>query len=68
MEDSQRTYNHEYEVRRISNNIGDEGTDSNGHGESKEERMNLVKTIKFLQKDIQSYKVDNEWLMKSKEE
>ena len=30
--------------------------------------MNLVETIKGLQKDVQSYKVDNERLMKSKEE
>jgi hypothetical protein len=29
--------------------------------------MNLVETIKSLQKDVQSYKVDNERLMKSKE-
>jgi hypothetical protein len=30
--------------------------------------MNLVNTIKNLQKDVQSYKVDNDRLMKSKEE
>jgi hypothetical protein len=30
--------------------------------------MNLVKAIKSLQKDIQSYKVDNDKLMKDKEE
>jgi hypothetical protein len=29
--------------------------------------MNLVETIKSLQRDVQSYKVDNERLMKSKE-
>jgi uncharacterized protein YoxC len=34
---------------------------------SKEECMNLVETIKGLQKDVQRYKVDNERLMKSKE-
>jgi hypothetical protein len=44
-------------------NIGDEGTNSNGHGESKEKSMNLVKTIKILQKDIKIYR-----LMKFKEE
>jgi hypothetical protein len=32
MEDAQRTYNHEYEVRKTYEKIGDEGTDSNGHG------------------------------------
>jgi hypothetical protein len=29
--------------------------------------MNLVETIKSLQRDVQSYKVDNERLMKAKE-
>jgi hypothetical protein len=36
-------------------NLGNEGTNSNGHGEGKEENMNLVETIKSLQKDVQSY-------------
>jgi hypothetical protein len=49
-------------------NMGNEGTNSNGHGEGKEENMNLVETIKSLQKDVQSYKDDNERLMKSKEQ
>jgi hypothetical protein len=49
-------------------NIGDEGTNSNGHGEVKEEIMDLVRTIIFLQKDVQSYKADNDRLMKAKEE
>ena len=48
-------------------NMGNEGTKSNGHGEGKEERMNLVETINILQKEVQSYKIDNERLMKSKE-
>jgi hypothetical protein len=30
--------------------------------------MNLVETIKSLQRDVQSYKVDNERLMKAKEQ
>jgi hypothetical protein len=47
--------------------MGNEGTKSNRHGEEKEESMNLVETIKNLQKDFQIYKVDNERLMKSKE-
>jgi hypothetical protein len=40
----------------------------NGHGEGKEEDMNMVETIKNLQKDVQSYKVHNEMLMKAKEQ
>jgi hypothetical protein len=58
----------EDEVRRMYANIGDEGIDSNGHGEAKEESMNLVKTIIFFQKDVQSYKDDNDRIMKAKEE
>jgi hypothetical protein len=48
--------------------MGNERTESNGHKEGKEESMNLVETIKSLQKYVQSYKVDNERLMKSKEQ
>jgi hypothetical protein len=33
-------------------NIGNEGINSNGHGEDNEDRMNLVETIKSLQNDI----------------
>jgi hypothetical protein len=47
--------------------MGNEGTNSNGHREGKEENMNLVETIKSFQKDVQRYKADNERLMKSKE-
>jgi hypothetical protein len=68
MEYAQGAYNHEYEIRGMYVNIGNEGTNSNGHGEGKEESMNLVETIKILQKDVQSYKDDNERLMKSKEQ
>jgi hypothetical protein len=47
--------------------MGNECTNSNGHGEGKGDSMNLVETIKSIQKDVQSYKVDNEMLMKDKE-
>jgi hypothetical protein len=36
--------------------MGNEGTNSNEHGEGKEESMNLVETIKSFQKDVLSYK------------
>jgi hypothetical protein len=67
MEYAQGDYNHEDEIRGMYVNMGNEGTNSNGHGEGKEESMNLVETIKSLQKDVQSYKDDNERLMKAKE-
>ena len=36
-----------------------EGTNSNGHGEERDENLNMVGTIKNLQKDVQSHKADN---------
>ena len=47
--------------------LGMEGTNSNEHGEERNEDMNMAETIKNLQKDIQSHKVDNGRLMKAKE-
>ena len=47
--------------------LGMEGTDSNGHGEGKEEDINVAKTIRKLQTNVQSHKDDNERLMKAKE-
>jgi hypothetical protein len=44
-----------------------EGTNSNGHGDERNENMNMAETIKNLQKDVQIHKEDNERLMKSKE-
>jgi hypothetical protein len=47
--------------------MGNEGTNSNVHAEGKEESMNLVETIKSLQRDVLIHKADNESLMKAKE-
>jgi hypothetical protein len=44
-----------------------EGTNSNRHGEGKDENMNMVEIIRNLQKDVQSHKTNNERLMKAKE-
>ena len=38
------------------------------HGEGRDENMNMVETIKNLQKDVQSHKADNERLMRVKEQ
>ena len=67
MEYAHEAYNHEDQIKGMYVNMGNEGTNSNGHGEGKEESMNLVETITSLQKDAQSYKVYNERLMKSNE-
>jgi hypothetical protein len=48
--------------------LGMGGMNSNGHGKGKDDNMNMVETIRKLKKDVQSHKVDNESLMKSKEQ
>jgi hypothetical protein len=47
--------------------LGIEGTNSNGHGEERDENMNMVETIRNLQKDVQIHKDDNERIMMAKE-
>jgi hypothetical protein len=47
--------------------LGIEETTSNGHGEGRDENMNMEETIKILQKDVQSHKDDNERIMRAKE-
>jgi hypothetical protein len=42
--------------------LGIEGTNSNEHGDERNENMNMVETIKNLQKDVQIHKADNESL------
>jgi hypothetical protein len=44
-----------------------EGTNSNGHGEERNENMNMAETIKKLHKDVQIHKDNNERLMRAKE-
>jgi hypothetical protein len=48
--------------------LGIEGTNSNGHGDERNENMNMEETIKNLQKDVQSHKDNNERLMKDKDQ
>jgi hypothetical protein len=48
--------------------LGIEGTNSNGHGEERNENMNMEETIKIFQKDVQIDKDDNERLMRAKEQ
>jgi hypothetical protein len=62
MEHVQRAYNHDDEFRDLYVGLGVDGT------KSKEEHIKLVETIKGLQKYVQSHKVDNESLMKAKEQ
>jgi hypothetical protein len=66
MEYAQGTYSQEYDIRGMNVHLGIEGTKSNGHGEGRDENMNMVETIKNLQKDFQSHKSYNESIMISK--
>jgi predicted RNase H-like nuclease (RuvC/YqgF family) len=68
MDEAWGTYSQEYEIRGMDVHLGIEGTNSNGHGEGRDENMNMVETIKKLQKDVQSHKDDNERLMKANEQ
>jgi hypothetical protein len=67
MEEEHGTYNQEDEIRGMDVHMGIEGTNSNGHGEGKDENMNMEETIKNLQKDVQSQKYNNERIMRAKE-
>jgi hypothetical protein len=62
MEDVHRTCSLDDEFGDLYVDLGVDGT------KSREERLNLVKTIKGLQKDVQSYNADKERLMKAKEQ
>jgi hypothetical protein len=68
MEEAKGTYSHEDEIRGMDVHLGIEGTNSNGHGEGRDENMNMDAIIKNLQEDFQSHKVDNERLMRAKEQ
>jgi hypothetical protein len=48
MEDAHETYCQEDEMRGMDFHLGIEGTNSNGHGEGRDENMNMVETIKIL--------------------
>ena len=67
MEEAQGTYNQGDEIRGMDVHLGIEGTNSNGHGEGRDENMNMVETIKNLEKDVQRHKYDNEMIMRAKE-
>jgi hypothetical protein len=67
MEEAQGNYNQEEDIRGMDVHLVIEGTNSNGHGDERDENMNMEETIKNVQNDVQSHKADNERLTKSKE-
>jgi hypothetical protein len=63
MEDAQGSYGHEEEIRGLHTNMGNAETESN----ERRDRKDHV-TMRILQKEVQSYKADNEKIMKAKKE
>jgi hypothetical protein len=63
MEDAQGSYIHEEEVKGLHVNMGNAETESNGH-RSRVEPVELVETMRSLQKEVQSYREDNERMMR----
>jgi predicted RNase H-like nuclease (RuvC/YqgF family) len=68
LEEAQGNYSQEDDIRGMDVHLGIEGTNSNGHGDERNENMNMEETIKNLQKDVQSHKDDNERLMRDNEQ
>ena len=46
MEEAQGIYSQQDESRGMDVHLGSEGTNSNGHGDERNENMNMVETIK----------------------
>jgi hypothetical protein len=67
MEETWRHYSQQDESRGMNVHLDIEITNSNGHGEERDQNLNIVETIKNLQKDVQTHKVDNERIMRAKE-
>jgi hypothetical protein len=63
MEDAQGSYNHEEEIRGLHTSMGNVETESNERRDMKE-----PVTMRSLQKEVQSYKANNEKIMKAQEE
>jgi hypothetical protein len=52
MEDSQRTYSQEDDIRGMDVHLGIEETNFNGHGDERNENMKMAETIKNLQNNV----------------
>jgi len=50
------------ELRGLNDTVGNEEVNFDGHGERKES-AELAETVKSLQKEVQSYKADNERML-----
>jgi hypothetical protein len=63
MDDAQGYYSHKDEILGLHISLGNAETKSNGH-KSGVELMELIETMRSLHKEVQSYKVDNERLIR----
>jgi hypothetical protein len=52
MEDAERNYIQEDDIRGMDVHLGIEGTNSNGHGEGRDENMNMVEITFALLKAL----------------
>ena len=64
MEYAQGSYNHGDEIKGLHINLENVETESNRH-RSKVEPMELIETMRSLQKEVQSYRADNEELIRA---
>jgi hypothetical protein len=67
MEDSKGSYNNEYDIRGLHVNMGNVEFESNGH-RRKLEAVELVETMRSLQKEVHIYRVDNDRMIISQED
>jgi hypothetical protein len=67
MEDAQGSYSHGDEVIGLHVSVGNAKIKSNGH-KNIVEPVELVETMRSLQKEAQSYRADNEKMMRTREE
>jgi predicted RNase H-like nuclease (RuvC/YqgF family) len=67
MKDAQGAFSHEKEAKGQNISVGDEETKSNGH-RSRVEPTKLVQSMRCLRMEVQSYRADNEKIMRAQEE
>jgi hypothetical protein len=65
MEDAEGAYSHERESKGQNISVGNVETKSNGH-RSRVEPTELVETMRSLRMEVQSYRDDNEKIMRAR--
>jgi hypothetical protein len=65
MEEGEGASSHEKEVEGQNTRVGNAETESNGH-KGKGEKETLIEIVRSLNMEVQSYKADNERLMREK--